>query len=322
MEKWAFALILAALLMSVHADTKANIPVSVAKNVWLLPGTFVPNQQPDGNSVIWRGKNGMLVFDTGRHPLHTQGLLDFAQDNALPIAAIINSHWHLDHVGGNILMRQKYPDIAVYASDAFENAQSHFLADYKRQLQGAVADPETTANDKISYSAELSLLAKPELLAPTHIVSAASTLKITDHSLQLHREDNAVTAGDVWVFEPSTGVLAAGDLVTLPAPLFDTACPAQWQQALAHLAAVPFATLIPGHGEPMSHAQFIHYQTAYGNLLQCAYGEQSGDACVDKWITDTASFTPSTNSPLTHSLLNYYINNVLRGKAAGHYCPA
>ena len=49
-------------------------------------------------------------------------------------------------------------------------------------------------------------------------------------------EARAVTAGDVWLFDPATRVLAAGDLVTLPAPFLDTACPERWKAALDRVA--------------------------------------------------------------------------------------
>ena len=53
----------------------------------------------------------------------------------LPVVAIVNSHWHLDHVSGNAALRAAYPRAQVYASDAIDGAMRGFLADYRRQLQ-------------------------------------------------------------------------------------------------------------------------------------------------------------------------------------------
>ena len=38
---------------------------------------------------------------------------------------------------------------------------------------------------------------------------------------------DAVTAADLWLYDEKTGVAVIGDLVTLPAPFFETACPAR-----------------------------------------------------------------------------------------------
>jgi len=50
----------------------------------------------------------------------------------------VNSLWHLDHVGGNVLLRKAYPAARVYASSAIEDAMHGFLANYRAQLEGAI----------------------------------------------------------------------------------------------------------------------------------------------------------------------------------------
>src|SRR6476646_6318439 len=86
----------------------------LAPGVDLIPGRFVAGAQPDGNTVVFAAPDGLVVFDTGRHPEHTQQIVDFASAARKPVVAIVNSHWHLDHVGGNVLLRQKYPSVRVY----------------------------------------------------------------------------------------------------------------------------------------------------------------------------------------------------------------
>ena len=106
----------------------------LAPGVDLIPGTFVAGTQPDGNTVVFTAADGLVVFDTGRHPAHTQQIVDFANAAKKPVVAIVNSHWHLDHVGGNVLLRETYPGVRVYASGAIEGAMHGFLADYHKQL--------------------------------------------------------------------------------------------------------------------------------------------------------------------------------------------
>ncbi|HET9207300.1 MAG TPA: MBL fold metallo-hydrolase, partial [Burkholderiaceae bacterium] len=66
-----------------------------------LPGRFVPGAQPDGNSVLIEAPDGWVVIDSGRHPPHVQAILDRIRASGKPLRAIINTHWHLDHIGGN-----------------------------------------------------------------------------------------------------------------------------------------------------------------------------------------------------------------------------
>ena len=67
----------------------------------LIPGTFEKGRQPDGNSIILDAPKGLIVIDTGRHKAQQDKILGAAKARTKPIVAIINSHWHLDHTGGN-----------------------------------------------------------------------------------------------------------------------------------------------------------------------------------------------------------------------------
>src|SRR4051812_38629057 len=103
-------------------------PVSAAGPDWhLIPGGFEPGHSPDGNSIFLDAPDGLILVDTGRHPEHQAKLLAYAQARGRPIAAIVNSHWHLDHSGGNAEIRARFPGAAFYASDAIEGALKGFL---------------------------------------------------------------------------------------------------------------------------------------------------------------------------------------------------
>jgi len=284
---------------------------TVAPGVDLIPGTFVPGRQPDGNSLIFRTADGLVVFDSGRHAEHTQRILDFAKGAKLPIKAVVNSHWHLDHVGGNPRIRAAYPNVRVYASMAIDGAMGGFLADYRKQLVDAIAQ---TKDEKTvqSYRDEVALIDAGRALYPDEVIAKSGTRRIAGHRFDVRLQARAVTAGDVWIYDPTTRTLAAGDLVTLPVPLFDTACPARWQSALAELERVPFDTLVPGHGAPMQRAQFATYRRAYANLLACAASSKDKNACIDGWLTDAKPLLADADSSFVRTLAGYYIDNSLR----------
>jgi glyoxylase-like metal-dependent hydrolase (beta-lactamase superfamily II) len=282
----------------------------IAPGTYLIEGEATPNHQPDGNSIVIAAPRGLIVFDTGRHREHAQQVLDLARAQDQPIAAIINSHWHLDHVGGNPLLRAAFPAIVVYASSAIDAARAGFLADYRAQLLTQIAaakQPEALA----AMRAEVALIDQGAALGPTAVIARSAALNIAGRLLQLHLESHAVTAGDVWVFDPQTRVLLAGDLVTLPAPFFESACPARWRASLEHLGNAHFDWLVPGHGKPLRRKEFTAYTAAFANLLACAAGSATRTACIDGWINDASLLVESKDVSYARTLIGYYVDNYL-----------
>jgi glyoxylase-like metal-dependent hydrolase (beta-lactamase superfamily II) len=290
----------------------------------ILRGVFVSGAQPDGNTVLLRAPDGLVVVDSGRHAAHTQRILSAAKAARQPIAAIVNTHWHLDHVAGNAMLRAAYPRSEVHASDAIRGALDGFLADYRRQLLQAIAQAPESSRQIAAWRAEVERIDAGEQWLPTRLVTAAGDTVIAGLRLRLGVERNAVSGGDVWLFDPASRVLVAGDLVTLPVPLFDTACPQGWHEALDRLQAQPFELLVPGHGAPLSRVQFDRYRAAFGNLLSCAAGEAGKPACIDAWLRDAQDLFPASEIPLARSSLDYYLD-LLRApdaRLARRYCRA
>lgn len=287
----------------------------IAAGVDLIPGVFIPNHQPDGNTIVFSAPHGLIVMDTGRHAAHTQQILDYAEQRKQPIVAVINSHWHLDHIGGNQRIREKFPGVKIYASPAIDGAMHGFLANYRTQLEESIKEAKDETAKQSSRD-EIAIIDSGKALYPDEVVSASATRDIAGRKLAFHLETNAVTAGDVWIYDPATRVVAAGDLVTLPVPFLDTACPARWKTALDELAKTDFTTLIPGHGKPMNHKQFETYHTAYSNLLACAASKSDKAVCIDGWITDAGDLLAGEARNFTKALLDYYVDNSLRADAA------
>lgn len=287
----------------------------VVPGVDVIRSAYVPGRQPDGNSVIFRGADGLVVMDTGRHIEHTQRVIEYAHAANLPIKAVINSHWHLDHVGGNPRIRAAFPAARVYASPAIDEAMHGFLADYHKQLEAAIAQGKDAAQVQ-AWRGELALIESGKALYPDITIEKSQTLRLAGRDFQIHLQAHAVTAGDVWLFDPKTQVLAAGDLVTLPVPFLDTACPARWQEALGVLAKTNFKVLVPGHGAPMSRGDFDTYRQAYANLLTCTASTQEKSACIDGWTHDVAPLLSADDSKAAQPMLDYYIDNSLRADLA------
>ena len=100
-----------------------------------------------------------------------------------------------------------------------------------------------------------------------------------------------MTDADIWLYDGKSGVAVIGDLVTFPAPFFETACPAAWRKALDEVWATPFKTAIPGHGEPMTRAQFDRYRGAFNRYMDCVDGPSESGQCAATWADGIADFT-------------------------------
>lgn len=328
--KWMLALLLG-LLAACATGSRLVAPSGMQAlnpHMVLLRGSYDPDQgdgQPDGNSVMIRAPEGLIVFDTGRHEQAFTGrIIAAAEGWNLPVVAIVNSHWHLDHVSGNVPLRAKYPRAKVYASTTIEDAMAHFLADSRRSAVARLATLPADGVEAGYLRAGIARIDAGPKLFPTDPVLSSGPLRIAGMQFQVGLEKNAVSGGDVWLLDPSTRTLVSGDLVNFPAPLFDTACPHGWSEALGRLDAQAFDTLVPGHGAPMTHAQFATYRHAFDQLLACAAGNATVAECAADWERDLGPLLSADQRKLSRLLLDYYFQSVLRAEPAkrDRYCRA
>lgn len=309
--------ILAAAAAAALLGPAAAAPERLAPDVFMQSGTFAPGRQPDGNSVIFAGPRGLLIVDTGRHIEHTRALIDFSLQRSQPIVAALNTHWHLDHLGGNALLRERVPGLQVWASNAVAPALAGWLADSRRDMLAMLGAGQADAPTQAMLRTDIALIDLGPKLLPDVTVDAARTLDVIGKPLQIGFQSHAVTAGDLWVFDPASRVLAAGDLVTLPVPFLDTACAPRWRQALSRVDAVPFETLVPGHGAAMDRAAFHRWRDAFGGLLDCAASAATASACAQGWVEALGPLLPASEQGRARGMVGYYLAEHLRAAPPG-----
>jgi glyoxylase-like metal-dependent hydrolase (beta-lactamase superfamily II) len=285
---------------------------AAAEPYHLIPGAVPLDSGPDGNSVVLDAPRGLIVFDTGRHPEHAQAILDYAKARRRPIAAIVNSHWHLDHTTGNWDIRQAYPRVRVYASNALHGALETFLKDSRADTDKMLADPKTSAATRDQLLRGRAVIDHPQRIAPNHVVAKSGAMSIAGRRLDVHLAKFAATEGDVWLYDPTTRVVIAGDLVVGLVPFMDTACPEGWSRALDQIAATPFRTLIPGHGAVMNRADFLQWRKAYNRFVDCGRSKADEKQCVAGWQHDAAKFIDDEHRKYVDEAAAYYLETRLR----------
>ena len=302
----AIATIVAGLAGS--AASAASLPAGYH----LIPGAVPLDSGPDGNTIVIDAPKGLIVFDTGRHPEHARAILDYAKARGRPIAAIVNSHWHLDHTTGNWDLRQAFPHVDVYASNALEGALATFLKDSRAGTDKMLADPKTPAATRDQLERGIAVIDHPERIRPNHVIAKSARIAIAGRPLDVHLAKFAATEGDVWIYDPKTRVAIVGDLVVDIVPFMDTACPEGWSKALTEVAKVPFAQLIPGHGPVMTRADFVTWRTAYDNFVKCGRSDADKATCVDGWARDAAKFIDAEHKDYAREAADYYLTTRLR----------
>ena len=289
----------------------------------LIPGSFDRGRGPDGNTVILDAPAGLIVVDTGRHPAHQQAILAAAKARGKPVAAIVNTHWHLDHTGGNAELRAAFPGIPIYASNAVDGALKGFFPRSRAGAEQFIASGKASPEQVAEIRSDMAAMEDLANLRPSSVIERTGPMTIAGRRVDVHLEPYAATAGDVWLYDPKAGLAIVGDLVVGLAPFTDTACPEGWRTALGHIAAVPFRTLIPGHGAVMTRADFGTWRNAFDALLDCASGTAERQTCIDGWMRNAAAFIPSADKDRVPGMIGYYIDTRLRASAEEkrRYCP-
>lgn len=305
----------------------ADPPQALGDGVFWLQGRHAAGAQPDGNSILLRGPGGWVLVDSGRHAGHTQALLDFMQTpgQGSEPPSVINTHWHLDHLGGNALLREALPGLRSYASGAVDTALNGWLSDYRTELQRLSAQQDLDPVSQASVRIDLALLAQTELLRPDHrLDQPQQDLTLAGRRLRVGTIPGAVSGGDVWVLDLSSRTLVSGDLVTLPVPFLDTACAAAWETALDALGELPFERLVPGHGPVLSREEFQRYRTAYGRLMRCAASDGAWQSCSAQWLQEANAWIPAEEQARAKAMMGYYLQQHLRTPAAERerFCKA
>ncbi|NJC41702.1 glyoxylase-like metal-dependent hydrolase (beta-lactamase superfamily II) [Brevundimonas alba] len=181
-----YAIIAAALALSfsdpaASAHNAENLQ-QLAPTAWLLTGR-------DGNVLIVPEASGVLLVDDER-PRDLEEI--FAASRSLspgPVRYVINTHWHLDHSGGNAGLADHGAVIVAHRNVRMRLGTDQFMAAYDRTIP-----------------------ASPEIALPSIVFDHALTLHFGGETIQLRHTPMAHTDGDTLVYLEGANVLHMGDV--------------------------------------------------------------------------------------------------------------
>ncbi len=197
-----------------------------------------------GNAGFVVGDEGVLVVDTFATAAAAEELLaEIRRTTKLPVKWVINSHYHLDHVGGNAVFSRAGASVVAH-----ENVRAWVRTENLKWRE------EIRPEEKQM----LSRLVLPDV---TH--RQGLTLWLGSRRVEvLFRPGH--TGGDSVVRVPDADVVFAGDLFwNSSMPNLIDADTAAWQKTLEDfLDEFPRAAFVPGHGEP-GHALDVRFFRDY-----------------------------------------------------------
>ncbi len=254
------ALIGCVFLLSSFAITQENPDFTIKK---VGDGVYVAIASDTGkagsNAGFIIGSNGVVVVDTFQGVAPAQTLLAEIQKlTKLPVRFVVNTHYHLDHTGGNAV---------------FQKAGATILA--QRNLRGWLRTENLKffgANPKPEAKAQVEALVLPDM-----VYTDAVDIYLGNRLVQV-RYMLGHTGGDSVVTVPDANVVFGGDLIWqkhLP-NLIDATTDA-WVKSLEDLLAQhPSATFVSGHGDvatPQDVKDFHDYLVALREAVAKAQGE-------------------------------------------------
>jgi glyoxylase-like metal-dependent hydrolase (beta-lactamase superfamily II) len=237
---------------------------------------------------------------------------------------VINTHWHLDHATGNADLLAAFPLARLVATNAVEGALAGFLAQAPDRARARAADASLPEDERALARRTYAALDNRAALVPPLPVHHSGPARLGGRRLELRVARAAATEADLWLLVPDEELAIVGDLVVAPVPFFDTACEQGWRAALEAIDAAEWMTLIPGHGAPMTRAEFGRWRAAFTSWLDCAGSARPAAQCAAGWMRDAAGFYRDDEAASVRMLAEAYVAQVLRAPASERmaYCAA
>ena len=234
-----------------------------------------------GNAGFVIGDDGVLIFDTFFTPAAIEELIAEIQTlTKLPIKYAVNSHYHLDHTGGNQVLAAR--GVPIIAHDNLikwqTNRNKRFLPapeelqkrrdDAAKQLSETPEDQKDTRATLERQIRRLDAMMAIKLTNPTVTFGAGTVHLYLGKREVILSTLPGHTGGDVLAYVPDANVVFTGDLgwsKTLP-NLVD-ATVNDWIPTLDKiLNQYPAAKFIPGHGNVAEAAEIKDFRDYLDDL--------------------------------------------------------
>lgn len=260
----------------------------IADGVYAAIRPEPPGLMFDANSIFIVNDTDVIVVDTNITPSSARAsLAALMKLTNKPVTAVINTHWHDDHIIGNQVYRDAFPSAEFIAQSSTAQdlptvgannrkqlvelgpqmvTQLQMSIDQRKSLTGnPLSDDERTSYQSDIASAKRFFAEAPliQIVMPTKLVDTSLTLKRGSRQIDIMFLGRGHTSADLVVWLPAERIAITGDLVVSPVPLVgSTSHPLEFGATLEKLVALRPAIFIPGHGPVMHDDKYVRQEIA------------------------------------------------------------
>ena len=155
-----------------HLNGKVSVLIGTSSNVLILPGN-----------------EGVLIVDDQRRSDFKETLDGVRAVSPLPVRTVIDTHWHLDHSGGNAAFAAAGARIVAQRNVLARRSADQYMAAYKVHIP-----------------------ADPPAARPTIIFDKRKSFRIGSETVELRHVAKAHTDGDTLVRFRNANVIGMGDV--------------------------------------------------------------------------------------------------------------
>jgi glyoxylase-like metal-dependent hydrolase (beta-lactamase superfamily II) len=249
-------LLFAAAVPFLAAQPQNDLDVlPVQANVYLIAGA-------GGNITVQIGDTGVLLVDTGLAPMSDKVIAAIRKLSSKPLQYIINTHFHADHTGGNVAIRQA--GVTITGANVTGN-----LTDARAGAQ--IVAHENVLN-RMSAPTGKESPTPPDAWPTETYVTGQKEVFFNEEPVIAMYQPAAHTDGDSIVFFRHSDVISTGDIfVTTSFPFIDIEHGGSIQGELDALnriidLAIPKheeeggTYIVPGHGRICDEFDVVEYR--------------------------------------------------------------
>ena len=194
----------------------------------------------DSNVGVILSEAGVVVIDTrASHAQADEIRSELATITSDPVVAVVNTHYHWDHVWGNARFRHA-PIWGHVRCREFLEVEGEAM---RESVLGSVAE---------EYHAAIRGV---HIVPPDHTFSAVADIDLGDRRVRLSYRGRGHTDSDVVVQVDGADVTFVGDLVEEGAPpQYGSAFPQDWPATLEAVEYDLTSIVVPGHGDVVDPA--------------------------------------------------------------------